>query len=109
MPTIHRQKKKSTRTRLQPEVRRQLIVEVAFKAVADDGLEGLRTLAGTNSATLHHYFPSKEDLVASVALHLEHRLRSEKSPSSGSEPALGHCNYCRSSIPRRPVLPSRTT
>jgi AcrR family transcriptional regulator len=87
MPATRRQKSKSVRTRLRPEVRRQLIVEIAFKAVADEGLEGLRTrniakLAGINSATLHHYFPTKEDLVAGVALHLEHRLRSEKSQSS---------------------------
>jgi AcrR family transcriptional regulator len=90
VPTTPRRKNKSVRTRLHPDVRRQLIVEVAFRAVADEGLEGLRTrniarLAGINSATLHHYFPSKEDLVAAVALHLENRLRSEKSRSPEGE------------------------
>jgi AcrR family transcriptional regulator len=94
MLITRRRKNKSVRTRLQPDVRRQLIVEVAFKAVADEGLEGLRTrniakLAGINSATLHHYFPGKEDLVAGVALHLEHRLRSEKSPSREDEAGSG--------------------
>ena len=78
---------KPTRTRLKPEHRRKLIVEAAFKTIARDGFEGLRTRdiaeqIGINSATLHHYFPTKEDLIAGVADHLETRLRSEKSPAT---------------------------
>jgi AcrR family transcriptional regulator len=72
-----------TRTRLKPELRRKLIVEAAFAAIAKEGFEGLRTRdiaeqVGINSATLHHHFPTKQDLIDGVADHLEQRLRSEK-------------------------------
>jgi AcrR family transcriptional regulator len=70
-------------TRLDPAVRRASIVAAAFKSIAEAGFEGLRTRdiadrAGINSATLHHYFPTKRDLVIAVAQHLESRLRSER-------------------------------
>jgi AcrR family transcriptional regulator len=74
----------SPRTRLKAEARRELIVEGAFKAVAEHGFEGLRTRdiaaqVGINSATLHHHFPTKGDLIAAVASRLERRLQTEKS------------------------------
>jgi AcrR family transcriptional regulator len=83
MPKVIEQKNVRPRIRLNPDVRRKLIVEAAFKAIADEGFEGLRTRdiadrVGINCATLHHYFPTKEDLIAGVADHLEMRLRSEK-------------------------------
>jgi AcrR family transcriptional regulator len=83
MPRVIERKDTNRRLRLNPEVRRKMILEAAFKAIADDGFEGLRTRdiaakVGINCATLHHYFPTKEDLIASVADHLEWRLRSEK-------------------------------
>ena len=76
MPKVIEQKNVRTRIRLNPDVRRKLIVEAAFKAIADEGFEGLRTRdiadrVGINCATLHHYFPTKEDLIAGVADHLE--------------------------------------
>jgi AcrR family transcriptional regulator len=37
---------------------------------------------GINSATLHHYFPTKDDLITAVADHLESRLRSDKTVST---------------------------
>jgi len=82
------------RVRLHPEERRRLIVQAAFKAISDDGFEGLRTReiaasVGINSATLHHYFPTKEDLVAGVAEHLEARLKTEKAPLLDSDSADG--------------------
>jgi AcrR family transcriptional regulator len=84
-------KRKETRPRirLNPEVRRQLIVAAAFKAIAEEGFEGLRTrdIAASvdiNSATLHHYFATKEDLIAGIAAHLEDRLRSEKTEPSNT-------------------------
>jgi AcrR family transcriptional regulator len=72
------------RARLEPELRRRLIVEAAFKAIATTGFEGLRTRdiatrVGINSATLHHHFRTKQDLVDAVANRLEERLRCEKS------------------------------
>jgi AcrR family transcriptional regulator len=77
--------KASRRIRMNPEVRRDKIVEVAFDAVAISGFEGLRTrdvaqLAAINSATLHHYFPTKEDLIAAVATELVRRFRTQHAP-----------------------------
>jgi AcrR family transcriptional regulator len=73
------------RTRLKPNERRRLIVEAAFKAIAQEGFEGLRTRdiaasIGINSATLHHYFETKQDLIEGVSEHLERRLRTERAP-----------------------------
>jgi AcrR family transcriptional regulator len=78
------------RTRLKPDERRRLIVEAAFKALARDGFEGLRTRdiaasIGINSATLHHYFETKQDLIDGIAGHLEQRLRSERAPLTPQE------------------------
>jgi AcrR family transcriptional regulator len=85
--------KPATRIRLKPDERRRLIVEAAFKAVAQEGFEGLRTRdiaesIGINSATLHHYFPSKQDLIDAIAEHLEHRLRTEHAPAPDGAPGL---------------------
>jgi AcrR family transcriptional regulator len=71
------------RIRLSAELRSRHIVEAAFKSIAEEGFEGLRTrdiaaAVGINSATLHHHFPTKDDLIAGVAAHLESRLRAEK-------------------------------
>jgi AcrR family transcriptional regulator len=73
-------------SRLKASQRRQQIVETAFETIADEGFEGLRTRdvakrAGINSATLHHYFPTKEDLIEGVAAHLESLYRTERAPS----------------------------
>jgi AcrR family transcriptional regulator len=79
-------RKTPVRTRLQPDARRKLIVGAAFKALAEEGFEGLRTRdiaasLGINSATLHHYFETKQDLIDAVAEHLEQRLRTERAPA----------------------------
>jgi TetR/AcrR family transcriptional regulator, regulator of cefoperazone and chloramphenicol sensitivity len=62
--------------RLRADDRRVQIVEAAFEMIADAGLESLRTRdvarrVGINPATLHYYFPTKEDLIAGVGEHLE--------------------------------------
>jgi AcrR family transcriptional regulator len=77
--------KLKTRVRLQPDERRRLIVEAAFRSVAQEGFEGLRTrdiaeTVGINSATLHHYFETKVDLVKAIAELLEQRLENEHVP-----------------------------
>jgi AcrR family transcriptional regulator len=51
--------------------RRQAVVEAAFRCLAERGFEGLRLRivaadAGIDHSTLHHYFATKEDLVAAV-------------------------------------------
>ncbi|GAA0941767.1 helix-turn-helix domain-containing protein [Nonomuraea longicatena] len=54
--------------------RQQALVEAAFNCIAARGFEGLRLRevakeAGIDHSTLHHYFPTKEDLVAAVVEH----------------------------------------
>jgi AcrR family transcriptional regulator len=73
------------RRRLRAEDRRRQIVETAFDMIAEKGFEGLRTRdvaehAGINSATLHHYFPTKEALVEGVAAHLEAQYMTGRAP-----------------------------
>jgi AcrR family transcriptional regulator len=51
--------------------RRQELVEAAFRTIADKGLEGLRlrevaSAAGVDHSTIHHYFATKQDLLAAV-------------------------------------------
>ena len=51
--------------------RRQALVGAAFRSIAERGFEGLRLRGvaaevGIDHSTLHHYFPTKEDLVAGV-------------------------------------------
>lgn len=53
------------------EDRRQTLVEAAFRCIGEKGFEGLRLRevaaeVGIDHSTLHHYFPTKEDLVAAV-------------------------------------------
>lgn len=55
--------------------RRLLLLQTAFDVIAEAGFEGLRTRAvaaraGVNIATLHYYFPSKQDLVEGLAQFL---------------------------------------
>ncbi|HZU08871.1 MAG TPA: TetR/AcrR family transcriptional regulator [Pseudacidobacterium sp.] len=52
--------------------RRQLLLQAAFDVIAEAGFEGLRTRsvaarAGVNIATLHYYFPTKQDLIEGLA------------------------------------------
>ncbi len=64
------------RALLQPQdeqgKRRLRLLQTAFDVIAEVGFEGLRTRAvatraGVNIATLHYYFPSKQDLVEGLA------------------------------------------
>ena len=55
--------------------RRQSLLRAAFDVIAEAGFEGLRTRAvttraGVNVATLHYYFPTKQDLVEGLAQFL---------------------------------------
>ena len=73
--------------RLKADDRRRQIVETAFETIAEKGFEGLRTRdvadrVGINSATLHHYFPTKEDLVKGVAEHLEQLYAHTRAPTA---------------------------
>jgi AcrR family transcriptional regulator len=62
-----------------PENRRQAVVEAAFRCIAERGFEGLRLRlvaadVGIDHSTLHHYFATKEDLVAAVLDHVTRRF-----------------------------------
>src|SRR5438128_12024936 len=51
--------------------RRRALVAAAYRRIATDGFEGLRTRdvaadVGVNIATLHYYFPTKEALIRAV-------------------------------------------
>ena len=64
-----------------PEPRRDELVLAAYREIADNGFEGLRTrevagAVGVNVATLHYYFPSKEDLIKAVVGHAMSRFQS---------------------------------
>src|SRR5436309_13286777 len=59
--------------------RRAALVDAAFARIASHGFEGLRTRdvaadVGVNVATLHYYFPTKEDLIRSVIGHAMQRF-----------------------------------
>ena len=56
------------------EERQRALVEAAFRCIGEKGFEGLRLRGvaaevGIDHSTLHHYFPTKEDLVAGVVGH----------------------------------------
>ncbi len=68
--------------------RRQALVAAAFRRIATDGFEGLRTRdiaadVGVNIATLHYYFPTKEALIRAVIGHAMQRFTATM-PSEGS-------------------------
>jgi AcrR family transcriptional regulator len=53
--------------------RRLAVLEAAYKVIAEMGFEGLRTravadLVGINVATLHYYFPSKQNLIEGLSV-----------------------------------------
>jgi len=74
------------------QLRRTQIVDTAFTAIAEAGLESFRirdvaARAGINAATLLHYFPTKEVLVAAVATRLEEFYATHR-PAGSPIPAV---------------------
>lgn len=60
-----------TPRRSPPKTRRAELIAIAYNHIAQRGFEGLRVRdvaaqAGINNATLHYYFPTKEDLIKGV-------------------------------------------
>src|SRR6267143_4416601 len=69
------------RQRKTAEPRRDELVRAAYGLLAERGFEGLRTrevagAVGVNIATLHYYFPSKEDLIRGVVGYAMSRFQS---------------------------------
>jgi AcrR family transcriptional regulator len=59
------------RSHSRADERRQALVKAAYDAIAEKGLQGLRTRevaarVGLTHATLHYYFPTKQDLIDAV-------------------------------------------
>jgi len=68
--------------------RRRALVAAAYRRIATDGFEGLRTSdvasdVGVNIATLHYYFPTKEVLIRAVIGHAISRFH-DTMPGEGS-------------------------
>ena len=68
------------RVRSKKPNRREQLTTAAFRAIAEKGFEGLRirevaAQVGINGASLHHYFPTKEDLIRSVVAYTTDRVR----------------------------------
>lgn len=75
--------------------RRAVLLESAFNVIAEAGFEGLRTRAvaeraGVNIATLHYYFPSKQDLIEGLAQWIGAKFVTlhGPAPESSGMPAL---------------------
>src|SRR5947208_13272812 len=71
--------------RLERSERFAQIVAVAYRHIAERGLEGLRFAdvardAGINNATLLYYFPNKEALVQAVVQRLMHEYATIELP-----------------------------
>jgi AcrR family transcriptional regulator len=70
--------------------RKRELVEIAYRLIADNGLEGFRirqvaAAAGIDNGTLHYYFPSKETLIQSVVEHLTQDLQTNRCDQGDSE------------------------
>jgi AcrR family transcriptional regulator len=72
-------------SRQRGEVRQQAIVVAAFEILTERGFEGLRirdiaARVGINNATLHYYFPVKEDLIRAVFAFASQEFLSDQAP-----------------------------
>ncbi len=70
--------------------RKHQLVEIAYRLIADNGLEGFRirqvaAAVGIDNGTLHYYFPSKETLIQSVVEHLMQDLQTNRCNKGDSE------------------------
>ena len=86
---------KDTKRRPSSQARRKELVHIAYRLIAERGLEGLRTrdvaeAAGIDTGTLHYHFPSKESLEQAVVEHLSedfsaNRIAAGKTPANALE------------------------
>ena len=77
----------------QTEPRKDALVAAAYKVLATRGFEGLRTrevaaAVGVNIATLHYYFPHKEDLIRGVVGYAMSRFRGTLGGAGSAEDQL---------------------
>jgi AcrR family transcriptional regulator len=81
------------RRQAKDEPRDHALVAAAYRVLASRGFEGLRTrevaaLVGVNIATLHYYFPHKEDLIRGVVAHAMGRFRGTLGGAGSAEDQL---------------------
>jgi AcrR family transcriptional regulator len=81
---------KGTTPKTVGDERRLSLVQAAYQLIVEGGFEGLRTRnvaarAGVNIATLHYYFPSKEDLIRGVVEYLLQQFMTAYLPGSPFE------------------------
>lgn len=77
------------------EDRRQALIRAAFGCIADKGFEGLRLRdvaaeVGIDHSTLHHYFATKQDLVAGVVEHATRQFWPTMPAEGGAGERLHH-------------------
>ncbi|HXA52750.1 MAG TPA: TetR/AcrR family transcriptional regulator [Candidatus Acidoferrum sp.] len=65
-------------------------MRIAYRLIAEKGFEGFRSrevasLAGINNATLHYYFPTKEDLVRAVVEYLVQEFSMNRASAQAKE------------------------
>ena len=77
------------RRRPSTEERRKDLVQIAYRLIAEKGLEGLRTrqvaeAAGIDTGTLHYHFPSKQALIQAVVDHLAEDFRANRAARATS-------------------------
>ena len=70
--------------------RKRELIDIAYRLIVDNGLEGFRTrqvaaAASNDNGTLHYYFPSKETLIQSVVEHLLQDLQTNRCDQGNSE------------------------
>jgi AcrR family transcriptional regulator len=90
--------------------RRQALIRAASSAIAERGLEGFRlrpiaAAVGIDHSTLHHYFRTKEELIAAVLEHVTSQL--EGTMQTDLEPAARlrhHLEAIAAAMVERPDL-----
>jgi len=71
--------------------RKSELVEIAYRLIAQNGLEGFRIRqvaaeAGIDNGTLHYHFPSKEALILGVVDYLIEDLKNNRAACKDAEP-----------------------
>lgn len=72
------------------EARREELVRASYNLLVERGFEGFRVRevaqrAGVNIATLHYYFPTKEDLIRAVVASIVRELDRVPTPDSADD------------------------
>ena len=73
------------------EDRKRELVKIAYRLIAEKGLEGFRIRqvaaeAGIDNGTLHYHFPSKEALIQGVVDYLVRDLETNRAPKNQNGP-----------------------